>query len=103
VEVSGVFRDEVVQLIRVEDDCSVALVERMVPSDDAGTMVLTGKRYGAIFSGYAQEHLQEIQDLAWEGPVFLGGANVGGASWRLGDWCDVLPWKPIPDGSPAAE
>jgi hypothetical protein len=97
LEVTGVFRDEVVQLIRVEDDCSVALVERMLPTDDNGTMALTGSRYGVIFSGYAREHLQEIQDLAWEGPVMLGGVNVGGSSWRLGDWCDVLPWKPIPD------
>lgn len=95
LEVTGVFRDEVVLIHRLEDDCTVGLVERMAPLDEMGEMVPTGQKFGVVFSGYALDHLRDLTDLAWEGPVFLGGVNVRGGSWRMGDWCDILPWKPL--------
>jgi hypothetical protein len=59
--------------------------------------VESGQRFGVVIRGYARERLRELLDMGWEGPVLFGGVNVGGSSWQLGDWCDVLPWKPIPD------
>ncbi len=92
---SGVFRDEVVLIHKLEDDCTVGLVERMMPIDENGNLAPSGQKKGVVFEGYALERLKEVIDLAWEGPVFLGGVNVSSGTWRLGDWCDVLPWKPL--------
>ena len=97
LEVEGVFRDEVVQVVRIEDDGAVALVERMNPVDVEGNVVESGQRFGVVVRGYARESLRELLDMGWEGPMLFGSVNVGGSSWQLGDWCDVLPWKPIPD------
>ncbi|MBS71997.1 MAG: hypothetical protein CMO20_03465 [Thermoplasmata archaeon] len=95
LESHGTFRDYVVKIIKLEDDCSVGLVEIMRPLDELGNMVSTDQKYGVIFSGYAQDHIRKISDLDWQGPVFLGGVNVSGSSWKMGDWCDVLPWEPL--------
>jgi hypothetical protein len=98
LESHGTFRDYVVKILRLEDDCSVGLVEITAPTDESGNMLPTGQKYGIILSGYAQEHMKNIVDLApdWETEfVFLGSVNVGGSSWRMGDWCDVLMWKPL--------
>ena len=32
--------------------------------------------------------------------MFLGSVMTGRGTWRIGPWCDVLPWTPLPDGVP---
>ncbi len=95
MESHGTFRDYVVKVLRLEDDCSVGLVEIMRPNNMDGDMVPTGQKYGVVFAGYAQENIKKLSDIAWEGPVLLGSVNVAGSSWKMGDWCDILPWKPL--------
>jgi hypothetical protein len=95
MESHGTFRDYVVKVLRLEDDCSVGLVEIMRPNNMDGEMVPTGQKYGIVFAGYAQENIKKLSDIAWEGPVLLGSVNVAGSSWKMGDWCDILPWKPL--------
>jgi hypothetical protein len=95
LDVSGIFRDEVVQLVKLEHETGAALLERMAPLDQQGQMAPSGQRFGAVFSGKALVRLQELLDLAWSDPIFLGSVNIGGETWRIGDWCDVIGWQPI--------
>jgi hypothetical protein len=30
--------------------------------------------------------------------LFLGSVMTQNRVWRVGHWCDVLPWAPMPDG-----
>lgn len=92
---TGIFRDMVATLVRVEEDTGICLVERMAPADEQGALATTGQRHGAVFVGKALERLVELQASDWDGPVYLGGVRLDGDTWKLGDWCDVLPWDPI--------
>ena len=44
-----------------------------------------------------KESLEALLDAGHQGPLFLGSAMMNRDVWRVGPWCDVLPWAPIPD------
>jgi len=98
MESHGTFRDYVVKIINLDDDCLVGLIEIMGPEDDEGKMGPTGQRHGVVFAGYALENIQKLNDLApdYETQLFFfGSVNVASKTWKMGDWCDVLPWSPL--------
>jgi len=95
---SGIFRDMVAILEKVEVENGICLVERMAPVNDTGELAPTGQRAGAVFAGQALERLQALVEEGHKGPVFLGGVRLDGDTWKLGDWCDVLPWSPLLEG-----
>jgi len=49
------------------------------------------------FDGRGKEVLETLLDAGHQGPLFLGSAMMNREVWRVGPWCDVLPWSPIPD------
>ncbi|MDP6906762.1 MAG: PD-(D/E)XK nuclease family protein [Candidatus Thalassarchaeaceae archaeon] len=95
---SGIFRDMIAVLEKVEIENGICLVERMAPLDEDGNLARTGQRAGAVFAGQALERLKSLIEEGHEGPVFLGGVRLDGETWKLGDWCDVLPWSPLLQG-----
>ena len=95
---SGIFRDMIAILEKVEIENGICLVERMAPVDEIGNLAPTGQRAGAVFAGQALDRLKSLVDEGHQGPVFLGGVRLDGETWKLGDWCDVLPWSPLLQG-----
>ncbi|MEE3083599.1 MAG: PD-(D/E)XK nuclease family protein [Candidatus Thermoplasmatota archaeon] len=95
---SGIFRDMIAILEKVEIENGICLVERMAPVDEIGNLAPTGQRAGAVFAGQALDRLKSLVDEGYQGPVFLGGVRLDGETWKLGDWCDVLPWSPLLQG-----
>ena len=91
----GMFRDLVVTLSNVDAEDGIALLERMAPVNETGELAPTGSKSGAIFAGKARDRLAALLESGHEGPVFLGGARLDGGTWKLGDWCDILPWSPL--------
>ena len=75
-----------------------AIVELCEPRDDSGSVIPTGIRMGVNFDNRGKEALEELLETGHQGPIFLGSAMTNRHSWRVGHWCDVLPWSPIPDG-----
>lgn len=95
---TGIFRDMIAILEKVEVSNGICLVERMAPINESGELAPTGQRAGAVFAGQALERLQALMEEGHKGPVFLGGVRLDGETWKLGDWCDVLPWSPMLEG-----
>ncbi|HJM68243.1 MAG TPA: PD-(D/E)XK nuclease family protein [Candidatus Thalassarchaeaceae archaeon] len=95
---TGIFRDMVAILEKVQVENGICLVERMAPVTETGELAPTGQRAGAVFAGQALERLQALVEEGHKGPVFLGGVRLDGDTWKLGDWCDVLPWSPLLEG-----
>ena len=91
------FVDVVVLLERIDVEKGAGLLEICSPKDADGAVRPTGRKVGAVFEGNALTHLRALLDEEWKGAVFIGSAKADGQVWRIGDWCDVLPWKPIPD------
>lgn len=92
---SGIFRDMVAILEKVEVENGICLVERMAPINESGELAPTGQRAGAVFAGQALTRLRSLVEEGHKGPVFLGGVRLDGDTWKLGDWCDILPWSPM--------
>ena len=95
---SGIFRDMVAVFEKVEIENGICLVERMAPINEEGELASTGQRAGAVFAGQALSQLKPLVEAGHPGPVFLGGVRLDGETWKLGDWCDVLPWSPLLEG-----
>ena len=95
---SGIFRDMVAVFEKVEIENGICLVERMAPINEEGELAPTGQRAGAVFAGQALSQLKALVEAGHTGPVFLGGVRLDGETWKLGDWCDVLPWSPLLEG-----
>jgi hypothetical protein len=93
----GMFVDAVVLLERVDLEKGAALIEVCSPKDKDGGILPTGKKFGAVFEGPALESLRKIITDEWKGAIFIGSVKADKNLWRVGNWCDVLPWKPIPD------
>jgi hypothetical protein len=51
----------------------------------------------ANFQGNSKEAMARLIEEGYQGAVFLGSVMTSGNTWRIGGWCDVLPWSPIPD------
>ena len=94
----GDFSDSVVLLHQYEKSSGSAIVELCEPRDDSGSVIPTGVRTGVNFDNRGKEALEELLDAGHQGPIFLGSVMTNRNSWRVGHWCDVLPWSPIPDG-----
>ena len=41
--------------------------------------------------------LELLRSEGHQGPVYLGSVLTNTQAWRVGSWCDVLPWSPIAD------
>ena len=94
----GDFSDSVVLLHQYEPSSGSAIVELCEPRDDSGSVIPTGIRTGVNFDNRGKEALEELLETGHQGPIFLGSVMTNRHSWRVGHWCDVLPWSPIPDG-----
>jgi len=91
----GTFRDEVTKLVRLDRDTGAALFERTTPTDDEGALTGSDFRFGAFLKGRALEQIKRFEQDEPEGHLFLGSARVDGKIVHLGDWSEVLPWKPL--------
>ncbi|MDP6662265.1 MAG: PD-(D/E)XK nuclease family protein [Candidatus Thalassarchaeaceae archaeon] len=89
------FRDEVVRLVRFDEESGASLFERTPPIGDAGELAGSNHRFGAILRDQALEQMRAISSSDYDGPLFLGSARVDGKIMHLGDWSEVLPWSPI--------
>lgn len=89
------FRDEVVRLVRFDEESGAALFERTPPVDDDGELAGSNHRFGAILRDQALEQLRAIASSDSDGALFLGSARVDGKIMHLGDWSEVLPWSPM--------
>ena len=56
------------------------------------------KKIPITFKGRGFEAFKEAREVEPDGPLFIGSALTKGRAWNVGHWCDVLPYKPIPDG-----
>jgi len=89
------FSDAVVLLHQYDEPSGTGLLELCEPFDDTGRVIPTGHQVSASFEGRAKEALAEVIDSGHTGPLFIGSARTTGKQWRVGRWCDVLPWSPI--------
>ena len=96
----GDFSDAVILLHNYDQSSGSAVVELCEPRDSEGNVLPTGVRTGAKFDNRGKEALEELLETGHQGPMFLGSVMTGRGTWRVGPWCDVLPWAPLPDGVP---
>ncbi len=94
---NSTFSDAVVLLERVEIENGIALLELCEPANIEGRVIPTGRKVGAIFEGLSLENIRRLVEEGWQGAVFIGSVKIDRDVWRVGEWCDVLPWQPIPD------
>tara|TARA_B100001250_G_C19792776_1_gene787314 strand:+ start:1015 stop:2196 length:1182 start_codon:yes stop_codon:yes gene_type:complete len=92
------FSDAVVLLHEFEPNSGSAVIELCEPFDGGIRAIPTGIRKSAKFDGRGKDALQEVLASQHQGPLFLGSIMTAQSTWRIGHWCDVLPWKPILDG-----
>lgn len=92
------FSDAVVLLHEFEPNSGSAVIELCEPFDGGIRAIPTGIRKSAKFDGRGKEALQEVLEAQHQGALFLGSIMTAQSTWRIGHWCDVLPWKPILDG-----
>ncbi|RJU84214.1 MAG: PD-(D/E)XK nuclease family protein [Candidatus Poseidoniales archaeon] len=92
------FSDAVVLLHEFEPNSGSAVIELCEPFEGGVRAIPTGIRKSAKFDGRGKDALQEVLATQHQGPLFLGSIMTAQSTWRIGHWCDVLPWKPILDG-----
>ena len=92
------FSDAVVLLHEFEPNSGSAVIELCEPFDGGIRAIPTGIRKSAKFDGRGKDALQEVLEAQHQGALFLGSIMTAQSTWRIGHWCDVLPWKPILDG-----
>ena len=93
----GDFIDAVVLLHSLDDATGTASLELCEPLDSDGRPMPTGRMAPAIFQGRARTLIDSIRSDGHVGPIYLGSVLTNAQSWRVGSWCDVLPWTPIPE------
>jgi len=93
---AGDFSDAVVLVSKFEDS-GAAVIELCEPADGLGRPLPTGVAKAANFQGNSKEAMARLIEEGYQGAVFLGSVMTSGNAWRIGGWCDVLPWSPIPD------
>ena len=92
------FSDAVVLLQDYDAETGSAVLELCEPADANGRALPTGARQAARFDNRGKEALDEVLATGHQGPIYLGSIMTQGRAWRIGHWCDVLPWNPLPDG-----
>ncbi len=93
----GDFADGVVLLHQYDQERSIATVEECVPANSSGSVQPTGQIRNVRFDGRGKQALESLLQNGHQGAIFLGSAMMNRDVWRVGSWCDVLPWAPIPD------
>tara|TARA_Y100001968_G_scaffold325311_1_gene366330 strand:+ start:1986 stop:3161 length:1176 start_codon:yes stop_codon:yes gene_type:complete len=91
----SMFRDEVVRLVRFDQESGAALFERSPPVGDDGELAPSDHRFGAILKDKALQQMIENQSSADDHHLFLGSARLDGKVMHLGDWSEILPWSPM--------
>ena len=91
----GMFRDEVVKLVRFDRESGAALFERAPPVGVEGDVAGSEHRFGAILKGHALEKMRELEPLDSNTVLYLGSARLDGKIMHLGDWSEILLWKPL--------
>ena len=92
---STMFRDEVVRLIRFDNDSGAALFERQSPIGIDGEVIESEIRFGGFLKDRAFEQMSELISSDYQGPIFLGSIRAEGKIIHLGDWSEVLKWSPL--------
>ena len=91
----GRFSNEVVKLVNFDPDEGLASFEVMFPEGQDGDLVESGERFGAFLVNQPLNQLRELYSQGYEGPLFIGSARLDGEIRHLGDWSEILPWKPL--------
>jgi len=86
----------VVRVVARPKGSSTVQAERQV-FDAEGRLGDGGGRISVTFTGSSIDRLDALMEQDAAGPIFLGSALARGTDWRIGHWCDVLAWSPIPD------
>ena len=94
----GDFCDAVVLVLRYESVSGSAVLELCEPLDETGRAIPTGHQLPARFEGRGKEVFEQLSSQGHQGPVFLSSVMTNRGTWRIGSWCDVLPWNPLVDG-----
>jgi hypothetical protein len=94
---AGDFSDSVILLHHFDHKTGAGIAEICEPVDANGRAMPTGLQVPISFDGRGKEALQELLSSGHQGPIFIGSAMTNRDTWRVGHWCDVLPWSPIPD------
>ena len=94
---SGDFADAVIEVIEVNEQGS-GFAALCIPEGEDGSVTRTDKKIPITFKGRGFEAFKEAREVQPDGPLFIGSALTKGRAWNVGHWCDVLPYKPIPDG-----
>jgi len=91
----GIFRDEVVSLVRLDRESGAALFERTTPIGEEGVLNGSDYRFGAILKDQALEQIKQLEQVELDAYLFLGSVRVDGKIVHMGDWSEVIPWSPI--------
>ena len=91
------FSDAVILLHHFDDTNGTGIAEICEPANAEGRAMPTGLQIPISFDGRGKEALQELLSTGHQGPIFVGSAMTNRGTWRVGHWCDVLAWSPIPD------
>ena len=91
------FSDSVILLHHFDDTNGSGVAELCEPANAEGRAMPTGIQIPITFDGRGKEALQELLATGHQGPIFIGSAMTNREIWRVGHWCDVLAWSPIPD------
>ncbi|MFL2963060.1 MAG: PD-(D/E)XK nuclease family protein [Candidatus Thalassarchaeaceae archaeon] len=89
------FNDEVVTLINFDSEEGLASFKLMIPDGLDGELRDSEKSFGAFLSNQSLNQLRELQNMGYDGPLFLGSTRVDGEVRYLGDWSEILPWNPL--------
>ena len=95
VSQEGMFRDEVVRLVRIDQESGAALFERTTPVGSDGELRGSNHRFGALLKGTSLEKIRQMEQAELDGYLFLGSIMFGGKTARMGDWSEILPWSPL--------
>lgn len=95
----GDFIDAVVLVHAFDATTGAASIELCQPADTSGRPIPTGKTIPANFKGRGALMLELLRSDGHQGPVYLGSVLANPQAWRVGSWCDVLPWSPIADSA----
>lgn len=87
---------DAVALIHSYEESGAAVIELCEPADVEGRPMPTGYQTAAVFTGNSKTAMNKLLENNHQGAVFLGSVMAKGSTWRIGGWCDVLPWTPVP-------
>ena len=91
----GIFRDEVVKLIKFDEFSGAARFERQSPIGLSGELIRSEINFGALIKGRALSQFKDLISSEFDGPIFLGSVRAQGQIIHLGDWSEILPWSPL--------